>query len=175
MKEIVKEITQTVSTFIANDGTEFNTEQACLAHEREIADGVRLVKMERIFGEKIVDFVADWCLGYGQWYKAKIKTEEDLVDFLAIVKEYDAWDMRTGSNFQDKRFIDEVMSVIKNDETFEMLIWWNSDGGYVTRVFPVYNHENSYDYALKRINNLRIIADELERYIKYEPIEEEEK
>ena len=53
MKEIIRTVTQEISTFAADDGAEFSNSAQCKAHEAKLSEEIKLVKWNKIFGKPI--------------------------------------------------------------------------------------------------------------------------
>ena len=168
MKEIIREITMQKSTFVATDGKEFDNETDCRVHETKMTEAIEAVKRKKIFGERFEDAATLWAMGDGiSWYAVKITSQEDLIDFLAIVRGHDE------NGTFDSKFVDEVMEIIESGNTFEMLLQESYDG-YMYRFSSIFKPSSYctaeksrelYNNELKRIENLRKLADEMAKYV----------
>ncbi len=157
--------------YIADDGTEFEKEIDCKAHERKLSEEVKKIKWNRIFGEGREDFITWWTEGRNEcWYNVTISSEEDLVDLLTMIN-----NDRITAPFVGDKFTNEVLYTIGKGEKFTMLLYDDPENNYMNR-FNVgeIKTKEQYERYLKMIDNLESLAADFRNNLKYEPKEENE-
>ena len=88
-EEIKKEVTETVTKYVAKDGTEFNSDVQCLGYEETVKcvfgerlKGVKVpIKKDGMF-EKGLDCLLDDGMARSDYYKIVFKTEDDIKNFI---------------------------------------------------------------------------------------------
>lgn len=88
-EEIKKEVTETVTKYVAKDGTEFNSDVQCLGYEETVKcvfgerlKGVKVPISKDDMFEKGLDCLLDDGMSRSDYYKVIFKTEDDIKNFI---------------------------------------------------------------------------------------------
>lgn len=165
-------ITKTVEveeiTYTANDGKVFDNEMDCQIHENNLKDEILEAKFIKLF-VPLSDAISSW-VGDFKWYKVRLATEDDVIDFFTIANQrfsdhfYDGVKTRTV-------FVNDFMNTIRKGEVVELLLQADGEQYYLSIYDITCSKQETYDSYLKHISDTLVLVEEMKKHIRLIPEE----
>ena len=165
---ITRNVTIEEVTYTANDGCVFDNEMDCQIHENNLKDEIMEAKYAKLF-VPLDDAISSW-INDARWYKVRLATEDDVVDFFTIANQKFTDHFYDGAKTR-ATFVNEYMNTVRNGGVVELLLQSDCDQYYLSRYDITCSKQETYDRYLQHISDTLVLVEEMKKRIHFVPEE----